>query len=150
MKIVAATLPLVLLSATAFAGTLRCSFTEPFFTIEFDSKTKVVMYTSPNEFDDVTGEIKPRVLAEGARLRRPGAWQDVPKLVLEKPGKSASDPFETIVELSVTGNGSDGMSEFVFPFEGRYGQNVGGCDTGKAPAYDLYEVYQDVGVVEDQ
>ncbi|MGD9914465.1 MAG: hypothetical protein AB7S80_10320 [Rhizobiaceae bacterium] len=150
MKVLIAAVPLVLISGSAFAGTLRCSFTEPFFSIEFDSATKVVTFVSPNEADPQTGEIKPRVIAEGARIRRPGAWQDAPKLVLEGPSKANASAFEPIVEMSVTGQGSDGMSDFTFPFEGRYGQNVGGCETSKAPAYDMYEVYEDIGVVEDQ
>ena len=134
----------------AMAGTLRCSFTEPFFVIEFDSKTGVVTFISPDEADPDTGAIKPRVLAEGARVRRPGVWQDVPKLVLEAPGKGPGSPFEPLVEIAVTGAGSDGMSESVFPFEGRFATHVGGCETGKAQAYDAYEVYEDIGVVEDQ
>jgi hypothetical protein len=38
------------------------------------------------------------------------------------------------------------MSEAVFPFEGVYGGNVGGCETEKAPAYDGYEVWAEFGV----
>jgi hypothetical protein len=148
--ILAAALPLVLVASAAEAGTLRCSFTEPWFTIEFDSATGKVTYVSPDEVDEATGQPKPRVIAEGARVRRPGAWHDVPKLVLEKPGKSPGDPYVAIVEMSVTGQGSDGMSDLTFPFEGKYEQWAGGCDTEKAPAYDMGEVYDGIGVVEDQ
>ena len=150
MKRTILALALALAASAAEAGTLRCSFTEPWFTIDFDSATGKVTYVSPDEFDEATGQPKPRVIAEGARVRRPGAWQDVPKLVLEKPGKSLTDPYVPIVEMSVTGQGSDGMSDFNFPFEGKYEQWAGGCDTDKAPAYDMAEVYQGIGVVEDQ
>lgn len=137
-----------LVGTQASAGTLRCSFTEPFFSIDFDSATGIATFTSADEADPETGEIKPRIIAEGARIRRPGDWVDVPKLVLEVPAKAAGQEPEIILEIAVTGNGSDGMSDFVFPFEGRYGRLVGGCEAGKAPAYDMYEVYQDLGVVD--
>jgi hypothetical protein len=150
MKALAAAGILTLVAAPAGAGTLTCSFTEPWFTIAFDSSTGVVTFVSPDEVDEATGKPKPRVIAEGARIRRPSAWQDVPKLLLEKPGAKPGDPFIPVVEMSITGDGSDGMSDFVFPFDGRYEQWVGGCETGKAPAYDMAEVFEDVGVVEDR
>jgi hypothetical protein len=147
IKRLAALLPLFLVSTEALAGKLRCSFTEPFFTIEFDSETGQVVFTSSDEFDEETGKLKPRVIAEGARIRRPGAWQGYSTLVLEVPGQDAATPPTTIVEMKVTGQADDGMSEFVFPFEGHYGQWVGGCESSKAPAYNLGDAYDDLGVV---
>lgn len=141
---------LAVMCTPATAGTLRCSFTEPFFDIEFDSAIGKVVYTSPNEFEEGTGKTKPRVIAEGARIRRSGVWDTYETLFLETPGKGAETPPTTIVEIKVTGRGSDGMSESVFPFEGRYGAWIGGCEASKAPSYDAYEVFQDLGVVEDQ
>jgi hypothetical protein len=134
----------------AMAGKLRCSFTEPFFDIEFDSATGRVVYTSPHEVEEGTDKPKPRVLAEGARIRRSGAWETFDVLFLETPGKDAATPPNIIIEIKVTGQGSDGMSKSVFPFEGRHGGWVGGCETGKAPAYDSNEVFHDLGVIEDQ
>jgi hypothetical protein len=149
-RLAAVLLPLSLISTESLAGSLRCSFTEPFFTIEFDSATGKVFYTSPDEFDEDTGKVEPRMLAEGARIRRSGAWEGYPTLFLETPGEDAATPPAIIVEIKVTGQGSDGMSEVVFPFEGRYGQWIGGCASSKAPAYDIHEAYEDLGVVEDQ
>jgi hypothetical protein len=109
-----------------------------------------VVYTSPDEFNEDTGKPEPRVLAEGARIRRSGKWEGYPTLFLETPGKDAATPPTTILEMKVTGQGSDGMSDMTFPFEGRYGQWVGGCESSKAPAFDMYEAFEDLGVVEDQ
>jgi hypothetical protein len=147
-RILAAALPLVLAASAAGAGTLRCSFTEPFFDLEFDSATGRVVYTSPNEFEEGTGKPKPRVIAEGARIRRSGVWDTYDTLFLETPGRDKDTPPNIIVEIKVTGRGSDGMSESVFPFEGRHGGWIGGCESSKAPAYDSYEVFDDLGVVE--
>jgi hypothetical protein len=142
---------LVLPASAAEAGTLRCSFTEPFFVIHFDSATGKVVLTSPDEFDE-TGKLVPRVLSETARIRRSGVWNTYETYFLETPAKDATTPPEIILEIRVTGMGEDGMSDVVFPFEGRYGEGklIGGCEASKAQAYDIHEVYQDIGVVEDQ
>lgn len=149
-QILGAVLPLVLATSAAEAGTLFCSFTEPFFVIEFDSATGKVLYTSPDELDPETGKYNPLVLAENARIRRSGVWETYQTYFLETPGKDAATPPEIILEIRVTGRGEDGMSDAVFPFEGRYGRLVGGCEASKAQSYDIYEVYEDLAVVEDQ
>ena len=95
--------------------------------------------TAPDESDPATGKITPRVIAEGAKLTRSDAWVGYPTLALDA-GK------ERILDIKLTGQGSDGMSETVFPMEGVYGTNVGGCEATKAPAYDLFELYQDLGI----
>lgn len=130
---------LLLTTSAATAGTLHCSFTEPFFAVDFDSATGVVTFTSPDEADPETGAIEPRILAQGARLHRPDAWQHFPTLKLEAGG-------ETLLEIRMSGRGSDGMSEMVFPWEGRYGRHVGGCQSDQAPAYNEYEALRDLGI----
>ncbi len=127
-----------LFAGHAAAGVLTCHFTEPFFVVAFDSVTGVVTLTSPDESDPETGKIVPKVIAEGAKLKRSDAWVGYPTLTLD-----AGE--ERILDIKLTGQGSDGMSETVFPMEGVYGTNVGGCEATRAPAYDLYELYQDLG-----
>lgn len=129
---------LVASPAPGWAGTLACHFTEPFLTITYDSQTGAVTLVSADETDPDTGKPVPRVLAEGAKLQSVPPDDYQPKLKLEKDGK-------TILELELTGQGSDGMSENIFPFEGRYGALVGGCETGKYPALDTYDLLQDIG-----
>lgn len=138
-RAIAAGAALLVLSGNAAAGVLTCRFTEPFFVIAFDSATGVVTLTSPDEADPQTGRIAPRVIAEGARLRRTDDWVGFPTLTLD-----AGD--ELILEIGLSGRGSDGMSEAVFPMEATYGALVGGCEAARAPAYDLLELYQDLGV----
>lgn len=129
----------MLAAGDAAAGVLTCRFTEPFFVIAFDSATGVVTLTSPDESDPATGKIVPRIIAEGAKLSRSGAWVGYPTLTLDAGA-------ERILDIRLTGQGSDGMSETVFPMEGVYGAHVGGCEATKAPAYDLFELYRDLGI----
>lgn len=130
---------LLCLSGSAAAGVLTCRFTEPFFVIDFDSATGIVTLASPDESDPETGRIAPRDIAEGAKLTRSDVWVGYPTLTLD-----AGD--QRILDLRLSGQGSDGMSETVFPMEGVYGTFVGGCEATKAPAYDLLELYQDLGI----
>ena len=53
---------------------------------------------------------------------------------------------ETLLELRLTGQGSDGMCENIYPFEGFWGRLDGGCDTAKYPPFDPYELLEDLGV----
>jgi hypothetical protein len=138
MRFLLVAIAVAALPGTGRAGTLVCQFTEPFFSISYDSETGRVTMISADETDPGTGQPLPRIIAEGAKLRnvKPDeGWRD---LVLEKAG-------ETILELKLTGQGSDGMSETVFPFEANYGSHDGGCDTGKYPAFDPYDLLQDLG-----
>lgn len=128
-----------ILPAQGWAGTLTCHFTEPFLSITFDSQTGAVTLVSADVTDPDTGKPIPEILAQGAKLRSVPPDDYQPKLKLEKDGK-------TILELKLTGRGSDGMSENIFPFEGKYGALVGGCETGKYPAFDSYDLLQDIGV----
>lgn len=125
-------------AAPALAGKLTCSFAEPFYGLEFDSATGIVVATSPVEGE----EGKRDIIARDARLRLAGEIERMDVYALE----NASG---TILELRVTGRGSDGVSETVFPFEGRHGGNVGGCQASKAPAYDTSETFHDLGVSYD-
>ena len=68
MKRLLAGLALMLLPLEAQAGVLSCSFTEPFFSISFDSATGVVTWVSADETDPDTGKPIPKVLAKAAKL----------------------------------------------------------------------------------
>ena len=130
---------LTMISMRGEAGELRCSFTEPFFTITWDSGTGRVIELSADVTDPDTGKPVPTVVSEHARLRVPDPTGDPYRLLL-------ADDKETILELKLTGLGNDGMSENLFPFEARRGTLDGGCDTLKFPRYETYELLQDLGI----
>ena len=139
MKALLAALPLLSFALPASAGLLTCQFTEPFFSLAFDSATGIVTMTSADDADPETGRIEPKVIAEGAKMRLADGWVGYQALELMAGG-------EKILELKMSGQGSDGMSEMVFPLDGIYGSLTGGCETTRAPAYDAYEMFQDLGV----
>ena len=138
MRLILATAA-VLMAGDSDAGTLRCSFTEPFFTITWDSESGRVIELSADVTDPDTGNPVPTVLSDHANLRVPDPTGEPFRLVL-------ADDKETILELKLTGIGNDGMSENLFPFEARRGTLDGGCDTARFPRFDTYELLQDLGV----
>jgi uncharacterized membrane protein len=139
MKALLAALPLLLSVLPASAGMLTCQFTEPFFSLAFDSATGILTLTSADDADPETGKIEPKVIAESAKLRLADGWTGYQTLELMAGGNK-------ILELKMSGQGSDGMSDTVFPLDGHYGNLVGGCETSMAPAYDANEMFQDLGV----
>ena len=60
-KRILAALALLLSVAPSQAGTMRCSFTEPFFSIIFESETGKVTVISPDVTDPDTGKTVPEV-----------------------------------------------------------------------------------------
>ena len=123
----------------AQAGVLSCSFTEPFFSITFDSATGVVTRVSADETDPDTGKPIPKVLAQGARLELLDYDATGQKLRLANAG-------ETLLDLQVTMQADDGMSDSTYPMEGKYGSNTGGCYTDKFPPFDPYEMLEGLGL----
>ena len=139
MKRLLAGLVLVLLSLDAQAGVLSCSFTEPFFTITFDSATGVVTWTSADESDPDTGKPIPKVLATSARLEILDHAGSGRKLRLVEAGK-------TLLDLQITMQADDGMSDSTYPMEGKYGRNTGGCYTDRFPPFNPYEMLEGLGL----
>lgn len=139
MRLRAAILAVGLSAGAAQAGELHCSFTEPFFTIDYDSATGKVIYLSPNEVDD-DGKLLPRTMAENAKIVREEASGEHEIFYL-KAGE------ETLLTLKLTGRGSDGMSDMMFPFEATgMGPHAGGCETNNAPAHNISQFYEDFGI----
>ena len=94
-----------LMPTCASAGVLTCTFTEPFFTIDFDTSTGIVMLTSPDEDRHADRPIAPKIIHEGAKLTRDEPVEQVASATL----RSASG--EVLLILSMSGKGSDGMSD---------------------------------------
>ena len=139
MRHLLAGLALLLTGIEAQAGVLSCAFTEPFFDITFDSATGVVTRISADETDPDTGKPIPKVLARGARLELLDRDSTGQKLRLANAG-------ETLLELQVTMQADDGMSDNTYPMEGKYGSNTGGCYTDKFPPFNPYEMLEGLGL----
>lgn len=130
--------PIALGATTADAAKLTCSFTEPFFSITFDSATGKLVRLSADDADPKTGEIIPKIIAEHATVVRKDKWEGVPSLLVQTFG-------ETLLEVRLA-QGDDGMSDNVFPFQGVVGDHVGGCQTETAPAFDMAKELEALGV----
>ena len=128
MKRLLAGLAMALFAAEARAGVLRCSFTEPFFNITYDSGTGAV-----------TGKPIPKILATSAKLEILDYAASGQKLRLVDAGK-------TLLDLQVTMQVDDGMSDCTYPVEGKYGSNTGGCYTDKFPPFNPYEMLEGLGL----
>ena len=139
MRVLLAGVVVGLCTVPGGAAQLHCSFTEPFFSIAYDTATGKVILTSADEFDG-DGNLVPRLLGENVKVVREDKWKDFETLYLK-----AGD--ETILTIKITGQGSDGMSDNQYPFEGIYGErNIGGCETDKIKSFDVYQLYEDFGV----
>jgi hypothetical protein len=139
MKRLLAGLGLALFAAEAQAGVLSCSFTEPFFNITYDSATGVVTWISADDSDPDTGKPIPRILAKTAKLELLDYAESGQKLRLVDAGK-------TLLDLQVTMQADDGMSDSTYPMEGKYGSNTGGCYTDKFPPFNPYEMLEGLGL----
>ena len=126
------------------AGLLSCTFTEPFFTIQYDSETRDVRRLSPDDTGPHAHEFKTEIVARDATIVADKDWGEAPTARL----MSGS---EILMRLTFSGRGTDGMSDRLYPIEGVWGaeprgNNVGGCSTDKAPGFDLYELYDELGL----
>ncbi|WP_413576462.1 hypothetical protein ACLVWU_00305 [Bdellovibrio sp. HCB290] len=106
-------LPLVvalLSSQTARAERIYCFFTEPFFNLTYNSDTNKLTHSSPGSADK----------------------EGVAKVIFNKNGTILLTVIGVQGSLLVdtTKTGSDGMSDYIYPFEGIVNGNLyGGCET---------------------
>lgn len=119
-KTLIATLAVGMFSVAAQAEKITCVFTEPFFTSEYDSSTSELKYR-----DSISGAEKS---LKGVQLK--ALNQDSIALV--------SAEGKTLQTLFLSMNGSDGMSEVVYPYDVKdIGQQMigisiyGGCYSEK-------------------
>lgn len=134
----------VFFAASAFAAqqttkdVLRCSFTEPFYSLEFDANTGIVTSILPSAQGD-EGSVQSEVIASAAKLvpsdiNKTGMLDSEYTLVDAEKGE--------ILKLDLNLKGSDGMSEMIYPFEVYHGQNVGGCWTDTVRIIDTQAAIQ--------
>ena len=127
----------VLCMGDCHAGVLNCSFTEPFFTLRFDSSTHEVVRVSAAD----AGNREPArtVISRTARLERTIGEG-------EFEGFELTDGHAIILTLRLDGRGADGMSERRFPFRANYGRQEGACDTTKYPRWDFDDLIEDLRI----
>ncbi len=117
------------LGAAAQAETVKCSFTEPFIQITVDPAAKTVTHLDAIENKTTVHPILENTTADG-RTR-----------IVWGPGEEENSVIEYWRDPR---GGSDGMSDFLFPYSaetwtGDVERLVGGCETDSEPAVNPYE-----------
>lgn len=112
----------------ARADIINCIFTEPFFNIVIDTDARVMTRIAP-DWDNPDGEIKSTVVSSEVEVFEISSIEishvvKVPRYQVVADGKN-----KMILELSY--QGSDGMSDFVYPYSTNYDSIYGGCESDK-------------------
>lgn len=131
----------VLLSLVAFftlsvaqADTLICYFTEPFFNVVYDTDTKTLHIRQL-----VAGENQNQVLTfKNVELKRLPQLEPTP-LQSYAQYELQADTGETLLSLILNYRGSDGMSDFLYPYEAIHNRYYGGCESKSLSRVSLYE-----------
>ena len=120
---------LTLAAPAAHAEIFRCTFTEPFIGVTYDTSTQVM-------------EIEDGVLEKTQKLRHVSFQVEGAGKFVMKDRKG-----QELLRLELSGAGSDGMSDTIYPYEGtgqRFGGSfpnggVGGCSSSLLPTKELEE-----------
>lgn len=124
MKIIMGLLFLNFLTV-AQAEVYKCHFTEPFISFNYDTKTAIVIKQNMGTNDTILSKKAKLVLTSGV--------QDE----LESEYLLKGDTNQTIAKLKFTNNGSDGMSDFRYPYDVWYGEHRGACFTDTRPVQNF-------------
>jgi uncharacterized membrane protein len=100
----------------AKAEVFSCNFTEPFYTVTYATGTQILTISDFEHGETVFKNV-------GFLVKGPGEFE------LRMNG----EPYMT---LSLTNQGSDGMSDYIYPYEGKMlgkddnaNSGVGGCES---------------------
>lgn len=107
-----ASLATMLMSISAQAEIIKCTFTEPFVSLEYNTATETL-----KESEAVMG--KKRVIKNVSfQIKYAGTF-----LLKDKNGK-------LLAELKLENKGSDGMSDAIYPYEINYKDMLGMANNG--------------------
>lgn len=136
MKHLIAALMIALVPGLASANTqqvatkyIDCSFTEPFFNLVVDLEKKTLTRIEP-DWDNGAGETVSKIVATGINLKVDFTDPLYPRYVVLSSNGTA------LLNLTLNMQGSDGMSDLIFPLDAQYGELWGGCETDLIKAYN--------------
>ncbi|MNT12359.1 hypothetical protein D3C72_1472840 [compost metagenome] len=110
MRAFVSAIVMIFVAQGALAESIYCTFTEPFMTVVYNSDTNTVKVTDPEE-----GDQEMQVTVE---------FQQGGVLMLMDLDKTHA------LKIDLNREGSDGMSDFIYPFEATLdGGLYGGCET---------------------
>ena len=127
MKTLLASLVLIF-AVNASADVINCSFTEPFYNIEINTEAKTLSKIEP-DFESEEGGIITTVLSKNIEIKK--LESTIVSSAVEIPRYQVIvDGVEGMI-LDLDYKGSDGMSDFVYPYSTKHGENFGGCQSDK-------------------
>lgn len=124
---------------------LRCTFTEPFFSVTFDSNTGLVTYVGVENYDEVTGEFIPQTLTTNGRLTPvvpAGETSEYFYSIFGSEFELKDENDKVLMSLTLDMNGTDGMSDSTYPFSAVYDGFHGGCETQKYPSVNSVDIFE--------
>lgn len=140
MKNMIAALVLIASSA-AFAEKLHCNFAEAYFTLDYDSATKVLTHTSSGN------DGKPVVVRTSNLRVMPLKTEKVNELTSYLRYALVDSKGKAVLRLTQNFAGSNGVSNTVFPFSAQYPKashyangGIGGCESSSFKAVSPEEL----------
>ena len=114
-----------LTAASAHADIIRCTFTEPFLSTEYSMAQQSLSILSPGED------------GKGVRQTIRGVSLQIVGPTAKKPGPARFELRDAkgkiLQKLILNHDGSDGMSDFEYPYEAEYRGLTGGCYSNALP-----------------
>lgn len=101
---------LLFITGYANAESIHCTFTEPFISVSYNSDTNIVKINSADTGNsELTGDLS---FQKGGILR------------------ISMEGLSQYIDVNLNKEGSDGMSDFIYPFEAVISETIfGGCET---------------------
>ncbi len=109
--------------------TIECSFTEPFFALTVDLEKKTVTRVEP-DWENDAGKTKSTVIARGIRVKTNM------KDVFRPEYKILAADGSVVAEMTFDNEGSNGMSDTVFPYSMKYDGMLGGCSSDRVKSVE--------------
>lgn len=117
-----------MVGSAAQADVLKCSFTEPFYSLEFDTAVGALQKTEPDMSNTSTGDLITTVLAKGVTVKELTPSQRTPLATFARYALVDTTGKE-LLTLELNYEGSDGMSEWIFPYDAEMDGHRGGCES---------------------
>jgi len=112
---------------------LTCHLTEPFITYKFNPVKKTLTQSYYGGDGPTTQTLSENAFFQSMQEEdKDGELQSKYRVVDQKTGK-------VFINLTLDNNGSDGMSEYDYPYSAKIGPHHGGCESSSAPARRIYQ-----------
>lgn len=103
---------------------IECRFTEPFIAYKFDLQKRVITRISPLDTDPNNPSVFPEIIVATAfTVEQVSQDPFIPSFAIRTPDGQVH------TTLTLNGNGSDGMSDIIYPYDAHHNGLWGGCES---------------------